>query len=130
MPVSPQAEEKQMQDYATASGINATKHPSGMYYQIITQGNGVSPTPNSKVFINYSGKLLNGTEFDKSNDPSQTGWTLGQLIEGWIIGLPLIKEGGKIKLIIPSSLAYGCNGSRTIPANSVLYFDIELVDVQ
>ena len=61
--------------------------------------------------------------------PTQTGWTLGSLIPGWQIGLPLIQKGGEIKLIVPSSLAYGC-GSGPLPPNSVLYFDIHLVDVQ
>ncbi|MEQ1623714.1 MAG: FKBP-type peptidyl-prolyl cis-trans isomerase, partial [Sediminibacterium sp.] len=82
------------------------------------------------VYVTYSGKLLNGTEFDKGTNPSLTGWTLNQLIDGWKIGLPLLKKGGKIKLVVPSSLAYGCSGSGSIPSNSPLYFEISLVDVQ
>jgi FKBP-type peptidyl-prolyl cis-trans isomerase FkpA len=130
-PVSPSAEEPQITAYASANGITAVKHSSGIYYQIIDSGTGATPTLTSKVYINYVGKLLNGTTFDQSDNPANTGWTLGSLIEGWQIGLPLIKKGGKIKLIIPSSLAYGCNGAgNTIPPNAVLYFYIELVDVQ
>jgi hypothetical protein len=67
--------------------------------------------------------------FDQQADSSKTGWILGSLIPGWQIGLPLIHKGGEIKLIVPSSLAYGC-GNGPLPANSILYFDIHLVDVQ
>ena len=130
VPLTPQSEEAQIVAYASANGITATKHSSGLYYQIITPGSGAAPSLNSKVFITYTGKLLNGTQFDQATNPSTTGWALGSLIEGWQIGLPLIKKGGKIKLIIPSSLAYGCNGAGPIAPNSVLYFDIDLFDVQ
>ena len=129
-PVTPTAEENAIKAYATANGITATKHNSGMYYQVINAGSGSTPNINSKVFITYTGKLLNGTQFDQQANPANTGWTLGGLIEGWRLGVPLIQKGGKIKLIIPSSLAYGCNGSGPIPANSILYFEIDLVDVQ
>lgn len=126
--VKPQDEENQILAYASANGITATRHTSGLYYQIIDAGSGASPTINSKVTVEYVGKLLNGNIFDQSSSYSQM---LHQLIEGWQIGIPLIKKGGRIKLIIPSSLAYGCNGSGTaIPANSVLYFDIWLTDLK
>ncbi|MCW3109747.1 MAG: FKBP-type peptidylprolyl isomerase [Segetibacter sp.] len=130
-PVSPQVEEAQITAYTSANGITAVKHSSGIYYQVIDPGTGATPTLYSKVYISYTGKLLNGTQFDQATNPNNTGWTLGSLIEGWQIGLPLIKKGGRIKLIIPSSLAYGCNGAgSTIPSNAVLYFDISLADVQ
>lgn len=129
-PVSPQSEDAQIKAYASADGIAAVKHSSGIYYQIIDSGTGATPTMNSYVYITYTGKLLNGTQFDKASNADSTGWKLGSLIEGWQIGLSFIKKGGRIKLIIPSSLAYSCNGSgSTIPPNSVLYFDITLVDV-
>jgi len=127
-PVSPESEESQIKAYATANNIQATRHTSGMYYQIIDSGAGATPVNNSTVTATYTGKLLNGTTFD-----SGTGsFPLYRVIEGWQIGIPLIKKGGKIKLIIPSSYAYGCNGSPQggIPSNAVLYFDINLVDVK
>lgn len=132
MTVPPLAEEAKIIAYASAKGLTVQKHNSGIYYQIIEPGNGTtSLTLNSKVYITYIGQLLDGTQFDQEGDSSKTGWKLGSLIEGWGIGLPLIKKGGRIKLIIPSSLAYGCNGSgEKIPPNSVLFFDISLVDVQ
>ena len=132
MPVSPATEEPQIITYAATKGMVAQKHSSGIYYQIMDPGTGTAPvTLNSKVYITYKGQLLNGSEFDQQLDASKTGWKLGGLIEGWGIGLPLIKKGGRIKLIIPSTLAYGCNGKgENIPPNSILYFDISLVDVQ
>lgn len=131
-PVSPQSEEAQIKAYATANSINAVKHSSGIYYEIINPGTSTAtPTLYSRVYITYTGKLLTGTLFDEGTDASRTGWALGSLIEGWQIGLPLIRKGGRIKLIIPSSLAYGCNGSGSaIPPNAVLFFDINLIDIQ
>lgn len=129
--VSPASEEPQILAFAAAKGLNVTKHSSGIYYEIKNPGSGATPTINSTISITYEGKLLNGNTFDKSIDPSKSKWRLGDLIEGWQIGVPLIKKGGEIKLIIPSSLAYGCNGAgATIPSNAVLYFEISLVDVQ
>jgi FKBP-type peptidyl-prolyl cis-trans isomerase len=130
-PATPASEERQILAYATANGINAIKHNSGLYYEILNPGTGRTPTNSTRVFITYTGKLLNGTQFDQGTNPANTGWMLGSLIEGWKIGLPLIKAGGKIRLIIPSSQAYGCNGAgASIPPNSILFFDIDLVDVQ
>ena len=116
--------------YASSNSITATAHSSGLYFQIISQGTGATPTLNSKIFVTYTGKLTNGTTFDSGTTPAGTGWALGGLIPGWQLGIPLIQKGGQIKLIIPSSLAYGCQGYGSIPGNSVLYFDISLTDVQ
>ena len=129
--VSVASEDAAMLAYASANGITATKHSSGMYYQIMSQGTGATPNTSSKVFVKYTGKLPDGTVFDQQQDHTKTGWVLGGLIGGWQIGLPLIQKGGKIKLIIPSSYGYGCNGSQgVIPANSILFFEIELIEVQ
>lgn len=126
--VKPANEEAQILAYATANGIIATKHSSGMYYQIINFGTGTPPTINSTVKVTYIGKFVNNSVFDQSTTP--ISFPLRDVIEGWIVGIPLISKGGKIKLIVPSSMAYGCNGARTIPPNSVLYFDVDLIDVQ
>lgn len=120
-----------MQDYATANGISVTTHPSGVMYQVISPGSGMNPTGTSRIFVKYTGKLIsNGNVFDSQADHTQTGWFLNTLIPGWQVGIPLISEGGVIKLIVPSSLAYGCRGFATIPQDAILYFEIELVDVQ
>ncbi len=123
------SEKGEIISYAIANGIVATEHSSGLYYEVISAGTGPAPTLSSTVSVRYTGKLLNGTVFD-----SQTGtpvtFPLGQVIPGWQLGLPLVQEGGIIKLIIPSALAYGCTGVGTIPGNSILFFEIQLVDVQ
>ncbi len=124
-----QSEQAAIVAYAAANGISATAHSSGLYYQIINQGSGVSPTSGSKVFIKYTGKLMNGTVFD-SQTTTPVSFGLDGVIQGFQIGLPLIQKGGSIKLIIPSSLGYGCNGFGNVPGNSILYFEIELTDVQ
>lgn len=129
-PKSVQSEEATITAYAAANGITAVRHSSGMYYQIINPGSGVTPTLSSKIFVTYTGKLLDGTIFDQQANSSQTGFFLSQMISAWQIGIPLIQKGGEIKLIVPSSLAYGCTANGPIPANSVLYFDVVLVDVQ
>ncbi|MBX2931294.1 MAG: FKBP-type peptidyl-prolyl cis-trans isomerase [Chitinophagaceae bacterium] len=115
--------------FCTANNIQYTEHSSGIFYEIIDAGTGITPTINSRIFIYYHGTLLNGSQFDAQADPTQTGWYLNSLIDGWQKGIPLIKKGGRIKLIIPSALAYGCTGSGAIPANAPLYFDITLTDV-
>jgi FKBP-type peptidyl-prolyl cis-trans isomerase FkpA len=123
-------EVSQIQAYATANGITATAHSTGLYYQIIDMGTGPKATASSKISITYTGKFMNGQTFDEKLTPNAKLWALNGLIQGWMIGIPLINEGGHIKLIIPSSLAYGCDQYYDIPGNSVLFFDIHLVDVQ
>jgi FKBP-type peptidyl-prolyl cis-trans isomerase FkpA len=118
-------DDAKMTAYITANGITATKHASGLYYQIIDPGSGVTPTLSSNVKANYTGKYTNNTNFDSR----VATFLLGEVIDGWKIGIPLIKKGGKIKLIVPPYLAYGCYDYRGIPGNSVLVFDVELQDV-
>lgn len=130
MPVKPETEEPQIAAYAAKDSIHAAKHSSGIYYEIINPGSGETPTRNSAITVKYTGKLLNETIFDQGSNESKEPWALNSLIEGWQIGIPLIKKGGRIKLIIPSAYAYGCNGSNPIPPNSVLFFDISLIDVK
>lgn len=129
-PKSPASEAAQIQAFALANGITAQVDPSGIYYEIKEMGSGPKASVNSKISITYTGTFLNGDVFDQATTPNAEPWLLSSLIKGWIIGIPLINEGGHIKLIVPSSLAYGCAQYYTIPGNSVLYFDIRLVDVQ
>lgn len=129
-PRSVDSEEPQIQAFAANNGITTTLHSSGLHYQILDQGSGSHANSNSKIVITYTGKLMNGTVFDEKLTPNSEAWALGGLIRGWIIGIPLIQEGGHIKLIVPSSLGYGCEQYYEIPGNSVLYFDIHLIDVQ
>lgn len=131
-PVPVDNEKAPLEAFAAASGINATRHQSGLYYEIIAPGGSARPTQLSRVFVRYKGTLMDGKVFDSQSNPGMTGFALSTLIEGWKIGIPLIGRGGRIKLLIPSALGYGCKGSGTgddgIPANAPLYFEIDLVD--
>ncbi|WP_231464455.1 MULTISPECIES: FKBP-type peptidyl-prolyl cis-trans isomerase [unclassified Pedobacter] len=122
--------EKQMTEFIQKNKIQATKHPSGLYYQIIKPGIGSSTYPSgTKITIKYEGRLLDGTVIDDGGKIENT-FVLAQLIEGWRIGIPLIQKGGEIRLIIPSELAYGSEATGPVPANSVLDFTIQLINVQ
>jgi FKBP-type peptidyl-prolyl cis-trans isomerase FkpA len=127
--VAPAAEIQQVQAYLTNNNITAVQHCSGLFYDIELAGTGKAATPCSMVAVKYEGKLTNGDVFD-SQTTDAVAFNLGSLITGWKVGLPLIKEGGKIKLYVPPSLGYGSQANPPIPANSVLIFDIELVAVQ
>jgi len=97
---------------------------SFLYYQVITPGSGAAPSPNSVVYVRYVAKFLDGSYLDSS--AISTGFPLGNLILGWQYGLPKIMPGGRIKLLIPSALAYGCGGSSNVQPNTPLFFDIYL----
>lgn len=114
---------------ATQPGVKQTS--SGLQYVIINLGEGRSPKATDSVKVNYRGTLLNGTEFDSSykrNEPIE--FPLNGVIKGWTEGLQLIKEGGKIKLFIPSNLAYGSRGAGgLIGPDETLIFEVELLKV-
>lgn len=117
-------------DFIAKNSIPAVKHDSGIYYQIISPGSGnVNFTSSTNVSVNYEGRLLSGSVFEKSS--SVATFKLGALIQGWQIGIPLIQKGGRIRLIIPSPLAYGnqAQGAQ-IPENAVLDFTIDLINAQ
>lgn len=128
VPATVASEKAAMVAYCTANNITYTEHESGILYEIIAPGLGIKPKLTNTVSAVYTGKFLNGTQFDASANP--VSFLLSGVIKGWQIGIPLIKKGGRIKLVIPSSLAYGCNGSGSIPANSPLYFEVTLTDVR
>lgn len=111
--------------YLEQNNINAQEHPSGIHYVITNEGDGDKPSLCGNVVVDYTGTLLSdGSEFDKSARP--VGFGLRNLITGWQIGIPLIKERGEITLYIPSVYAYGDRERPGIPANSNLVFTIEL----
>ena len=109
-------------------GVGAT--PSGLQYKVITPGTGPKPLATDKVKVNYEGKLLDGTVFDSSYERGKPiEFALNRVIKGWTEGLQLMNSGGKFEFYIPSELAYGKGGSRSIPANSVLIFTVELIEI-
>jgi FKBP-type peptidyl-prolyl cis-trans isomerase len=127
-------EEKDLLAWMESNGIVAERKESGLFVFIEKPGTGRQPVSGDKVKVNYTGKLLNGQMFDSSLKPGRTPFefTIGQqqVIAGWDEGLTYFKEGGSGKLIIPSALGYGEQGSGAgIPPNAPLVFDIELLKV-
>lgn len=124
---TPAEDDAAMQTFMTANGITGTKDASGMYYQVINEGTGNKPTLYSRVTVNYTGSLTNGTVFDSGKN---VAFLLTQVVVGWQIGLTKVAKGGKVRLVIPPYLGYGCKGSGPIPGNAVLYFDVDVLDVK
>lgn len=105
--------------------------PSGLQYEVLTEGDGPQPSADDQVEVHYTGKFIDGTVFDSSVDRGQPA-TFGvtQVIPGWVEALQLMKAGSKWRLFIPSALAYGPNGvPGTIGPNQTLIFDVELIKV-
>ena len=124
---------KAIADYVAKNKLaNVQTTASGIHYIITQPGTGKQPDASKTVRVKYTGKLLNGTVFDSSERQGgqPVEFPLGQVIPGWTEGIALMKEGGKATLIIPSTLAYGAQGRPGIPPNSVLVFDVELIEVK
>src|SRR3974390_953647 len=125
--VAPSSEQSAIKSYVDSSRITADLSPNGFYYQVLNPGTGAVPGQCSQVTVSYKGWLTNGSVFEQSNSGI---FILGGLIDGWREGLPLIRRGGEIKLYIPPSLGYGAASNPAITPNSILIFDIFLIDVQ
>lgn len=129
---------KIIDDYVAKNSLKVVETPSGLNYVIVKEGDGIKPVAGNMVSVHYVGKLLDGKEFDSSYKNPQSGgkpvdFPIGQgmVIPGWEEGIMNMKKGGKSTFIIPSTLAYGETGSPgVIPPNSVLVFEVELVDVK
>lgn len=130
---------KVIENYIAKNGMTgkAQKTESGVYYVVTQPGSGPMPQKGDVVQVHYTGKLLDGKVFDSSRTNPQAGGKpaqfqlgVGMVIPGWEEGVSKLHKGEKATLIIPSTLAYGPRGNQAIPANSVLLFDIELMDIQ
>lgn len=123
-----------IEEYLAENKIDAESTESGLYYVIEEKGSGIQPSPGDSVYVHYTGKLLDGTQFDSSLDrgePLVIPIGQGMVIQGWDEGIMLLNKGAKATLYIPSPLGYGPRGSGgAIPPNSVLVFNVELVDVK
>jgi len=122
-----------IQKYIKEKGMQPQKTNSGLYYVITQPGNGPKAEAGKMVAVNYTGTTLDGKEFDSSKKQGRPiEFPLGQsaVIRGWDEGIALLNKGSKATLLIPSTMAYGPQDSPDIPANSVLRFDVELVDVK
>lgn len=106
--------------------ISPVKDTLGVYYQTLTQGTGDYPGINSTIRVSYTGKLLDGTQFDSNTNFIAV---LANLIDGWKIVLPHVRTGSKILMIVPSVYGYRNAANGIIPANSELLFTVELLPV-
>jgi FKBP-type peptidyl-prolyl cis-trans isomerase FklB len=117
-----------LKENATKEGVKTL--PSGMQYKIITAGTGATPTATSKVKVNYEGKFLDGKVFDSSIQRGQPAeFAANQVIKGWTEALTMMKVGAKWMLYIPADLAYGKAARGPIPPNSLLVFEVELLEI-
>ncbi len=113
----------------TSGGTEVTT-ASGLKYTELVEGTGPTPQKGQTLSVHYTGTLQNGTKFDSSLDrgkPMEFQFGIQPMIKGWDEGITSMKVGGKRKLIVPPSLAYGAQGRPGIPANSTLIFEVELL---
>ena len=121
--------EKFLNENKGKEGVKATG--SGLQYKVMKEGNGAQPKPGDTVTVNYRGTLMDGTEFDSSYKRGQPAtFPVGGVIKGWTEALQLMKVGSKYQLFIPPALAYGDQGRPGIPPDSLLIFEVELMDVK
>ena len=113
--------------FCKLKNIKYTQHSKGFLYQIIDTGEGNFITLSNKISVVYTGTFLNNVTFDATANP--VPFSLSSVIVGWQECLQLIKNKGHIKVVLPSTLSYGCTGSVTIPPNTPLYFDITIANI-
>ena len=111
---------------------NVVTLPSGLQYEVLSEGNGSKPVATDKVRCHYHGTLLDGTVFDSSVQRGQPAvFGVNQVIKGWVEALQLMSTGSKWRLFIPSHLAYGEQGAgNSIEPNSTLIFEVELLGIE
>jgi FKBP-type peptidyl-prolyl cis-trans isomerase FkpA len=113
---------------ATQPGVHVTK--SGLQYMMLQNGTGDTPAVTDKVKVNYTGTLTNGKVFDSTTGRGPAEFELNKVIPGWTEGLQLMNIGSKYRFWIPAELGYGSRAmGNSIPANSILVFDVELLDI-
>ena len=117
--------------YLEREQIAVIPSPTGLYKVILTPGKGTQTAANKTVTVHYVGMFVEGTEFDNSYKRNRPlTFKLGEnlVIDGWEEGIATMKKGEKARLIVPSNLAYGPEGTKGIPPFSTLVFDIEMID--
>ena len=116
-------------NFAKEAGVVTTK--SGLMYKVETEGKGPKPAATDTVKVQYVGTLVDGKEFDSSYKRNQPAvFPLNQVIPGWTEGLQLMPVGSKFEFVIPPQLAYGSQANPSIPADSTLIFQVELLSIQ
>ena len=122
--------DREIREYLELRNLVAERTDDGLFYIIQVPGSDEKPNLQSEVTVHYQGKLTNGRIFDSSYGRQPVTFKLTGVIEGWQKGIPLIGKGGRATLFIPPHLGYGDASQGSIPANSVLIFDVELIDFQ
>ena len=123
------AGQKFLAENKVKEGVQTTE--SGLQYKVLTMGEGAKPAATDTVKVHYSGKLLDGTEFDSSYSRNQPiSFALNRVIPGWTEGVQLMPIGSKFEFYIAPELAYGEGGGGPIPPNSTLVFEVELLDIE
>ena len=122
-------EREQIMKAIQAGVFDTTGSKNGVFYTILKEGTGDQVSINDTLVVHYKGSLLNGSGFDSTTDKPAT-FALKRLIRGWQTGMPFCRQGGKIRLIIPSYLGYSIRNLGVIPPNSVLVFDVEVLELK
>ena len=117
-----------LDENAKKEGVSVTE--SGLQYEVLQAAEGAKPAATDTVKVHYTGTLTDGTKFDSSVDRGEpVEFPLNRVIPGWTEGVQLMNVGSKFRFTIPSELAYGERDMGTIPPNSVLVFEVELLDI-
>lgn len=124
-----EAEHKIIEEYVKKKNLKGSYTPSGLFVAINEAGSGRNPDASSIVKVEYTGYFLDGRVFDGCETGKPIEFGLDQVVSGWTEGIPHFKKGGSGVLILPSHIAYGPSGRGPIPPNTVLAFDIRLVDI-
>lgn len=127
-------DDKIVQDYIAANNLTTARQidTTGVYYIVVAPGSGNDLFTNStRVTVDYTGRKLTSGEVFASSNNFHPSYSLGEVIRGWRLGIPQIKKGGKVRLLLPSRYAYGPYAQPTLglEPNSILDFDIELLDI-
>ncbi|MBO7440049.1 MAG: FKBP-type peptidyl-prolyl cis-trans isomerase [Bacteroidales bacterium] len=126
--VNLEAGKKFLEENAKKDGVKTL--PSGIQYIVLEEGKGAKPTIDDQVECDYEGSLIDGTVFDSSIKRGEPAtFPLKNVIKGWQEAIPMMPLGSKWKIFIPAELGYGEQGSYTIPGNSVLIFDVKLLQI-
>jgi len=117
-----------LNDYLKEKGVTPTISESGLHYVINQSGQGPTPENGQTVTVKYRGTLLDGSQFDQGQYTFELG--KGEVIKGWDEGIGYLNTGAQGVLYIPSTLAYGRRGGGTIPPDSPLVFEVELIEIK
>lgn len=121
----------QIQNYLDSTGLEMEKTEDGLYYSILEEGSGEEYIKyKDQVTFHYKGSFLNGNTFQVIDENNPLNFKVNQLIIGWQDALMMLKKGGRIHIIIPPQLGYANKASGLIPANTILMYELTVLDVQ